>query len=152
MQRDSATKQKQAMTIDQPVISKPTASETTAEPATTTPANFTNTTALTPPRHSDGFDSVIDAVGHESLIKGNGKVRFTNNAEWLDPALDVVSPTREFLVLEIVKAAQKFLLKDGKWHVETRILAPDEFFPDKEKRRGITGRKARGVRQDSWTL
>jgi hypothetical protein len=81
------------------------------------------------PRASDGFDAVLDANGNRSIIRGI-KLKFTNNAEWLDDAGDVVDPTRELLVMELMKLSQKWI--DG-MPAETRIIGPDEYFPDVDR-------------------
>jgi hypothetical protein len=88
-----------------------------------------NSTALTAPaKTGDGFDSVDDGSSG-SIIKGS-KIKFTNSAEWLDEAAEVVDPKREFGVVEIAKYEQKWL--DAK-PVETRVLGRDEHFRDVEK-------------------
>jgi hypothetical protein len=108
---------KDAATISEP----PKAPAPAVNPANTT---------LTPTKaFSDGFDSVIDANGNQSIIKGI-KIKFTNNAEWIDDTGGVIAPTREFLVVELAKVTQKW--KDN-LPAEQRILDPAEPFPDVER-------------------
>jgi hypothetical protein len=78
---------------------------------------------------SDGFDSVIDANGNRSLVKGI-KLKFTNNAEWINDSGEVIGPDREFLAVELAKVTQKWI---DNLPAETRVVAPGDFFPDVEK-------------------
>jgi hypothetical protein len=73
----------------------------------------------------DGYDD--DAGG--SLIKGT-KLKFTNDSEWVVGDDTVIAGDREFLVVEIVKAVQKWI---EQLPVETRVLAADEKFPDMDE-------------------
>jgi hypothetical protein len=83
-----------------------------------------------PTQHvDDGFDSDDDGSSR-SIIKG-AKIKFTNNAEWLDASTDeVISPEQKFIVIQIVKVTQKWI--EGRPQ-ETRILATGLPFPDVEK-------------------
>jgi hypothetical protein len=81
-----------------------------------------------PTTASDGFDDFDDRAP-KSIIRGI-KLKFTNNAEWLTATGEVIAPDREFLVIEIIRVTQKWV--DG-MAAETRILAPDEPFPDIEQ-------------------
>ncbi len=127
---NTATKQT-APTIDQPMVSEtpktttaaPMPPETAAKPPATAP------TAWVPPRASDGFDAVLDANGNRSIIRGI-KIKFTNNAEWIDDAGEVIPPDREFLVVELTKVVQKWI---DALPAEQRILEPHEPFPDVER-------------------
>jgi hypothetical protein len=76
----------------------------------------------------DGFDAVDDG-GTRSIIRGM-KLKFENSAKWIDTAGDVISPEREFLVVELTKGSQKWL---DNMPAETRILSPREHFPDLER-------------------
>jgi hypothetical protein len=90
-----------------------------------------DTTNSNPPaaiRVSDGFDSVDDG-GSNSIIRGT-KLKFGNDAKWSDGDDNVIAPQRELLIVEQVRSVQKWI--DEK-PTETRILAPDEYFPDIEK-------------------
>jgi hypothetical protein len=75
--------------------------------------------------YHDGFDDPDDG-GLRSIIRG-AKLKFTNAAKWITGDGDEINAAREFLVVELVRVVQKWI--DGK-PVETRILAPDETFPD----------------------
>ena len=134
------TKRNEAM--KQTAATKPTALETVIDQAQVAPpaappetdaplpaANLKTTTALTPARISDGFDAVIDANGKASPIKGV-MIKFTNNAEWIDSAGEVIAADRKLLVIEIAKVTQKWI--DG-LPVQTHTLAADEYFPDVER-------------------
>lgn len=89
--------------------------------------NNTPPAAPAPTKISDGFDGVDDG-GARSIIRGV-KLKFTNSAEWVDEAGEVIVPEREFLVVELAKVVQKWL---DAMPVETRVLAPAEYFPDLE--------------------
>jgi hypothetical protein len=130
---NTATKQADpATTINQLAVSespKTTAAATPTPPPEAAARPPATSPTWVAPRASDGFDAVLDADGNRSIIRG-AKYKFTNNAEWLDDAGEVVDPAREFLVFEIAKVTQKWI--DG-MPAETRILAPDEYFPDTER-------------------
>ena len=83
---------------------------------------------VAPAKVSDGFDGVDDG-GTRSIIKG-AKLKFSKTEEWIGEDDDVIPPDREFIVVELAKVTQKWI--DDK-PAETRILAPDEYFPDTEK-------------------
>jgi hypothetical protein len=84
--------------------------------------------APAPTKVSDGFDSVDDG-GSRSIIRG-AKIKFAKTEEWLDEASDVIDPAREFIAVELAKVTQKWIDDNP---AETRILGPDEYFPDIEK-------------------
>jgi hypothetical protein len=81
-----------------------------------------------PAKISDGFDGTDDD-GSRSIIRGS-KAKFGNDGKWTDGAGDVIAPTREFIVVELVKVSQKWI--DDK-PADTRVIAPDEHFPDVER-------------------
>jgi hypothetical protein len=84
-----------------------------------------------PAQVGDGFDD-LDNDGSKSIIKGT-KVKFTNSGEWLDDFDEVIAADREFIVIKVIKVSQKWI--DG-LPAETRILAPDEPFPDVDRLNG----------------
>jgi hypothetical protein len=104
--------------------------QTTNPPAAPAPKMAANTPTAPAPTavFNDGFDAVLDANGKASPIKGT-MIKFTQNAEWVDSTGEVIPADRKLLVVEIAKVEQKWI--DG-LPVETRILAPDEFFRDTE--------------------
>jgi hypothetical protein len=75
--------------------------------------------------YHDGFDDPDDG-NFRSIIRG-AKLKFTNAAKWITGDGGEINAAREFLVVELVRVVQKWI--DGK-PVETRILAPEENFPD----------------------
>ena len=76
---------------------------------------------------NDGLDIFRDddESGGGSLIKGM-KLKFTNEAKW-EAGEEEIAADHEFIVVEILRVVQKWI--DQK-PVETRVLAPDEKFPD----------------------
>jgi len=99
----------------------------TEEIKTTTPVASPPPTV---PQRSDGFDFADDAGN--SIIRGV-KIPFTNNAEYLAGSGGEVikSPPREFIAVEHLRALQKWPTDEGP-PLETRVLEPDEYFPDIE--------------------
>ena len=77
---------------------------------------------------NDGLDGHDGDDGRVSLIKGT-KLKFTKESQWVTGDDTVVESDREFLVVEIVKASQKWV--DDK-PIETIILGATEKFPDIE--------------------
>jgi len=75
---------------------------------------------------TDGFNAV-DEAGGSGLIKGE-KIKFSNAGEWLNGDT-VIAADREFIVIKLLKATQKW--SDAK-PVETMIIADDAYFPDIE--------------------
>ena len=79
-------------------------------------------------QHNDGFNDSDDDVG--SLIRGT-MLKFNNAYEWLTKGEEeLIPPDREFIVGEVIRVFQKWPVDGGK--PETRILKPDEKFPDIE--------------------
>jgi hypothetical protein len=81
-----------------------------------------------PTNIGDGFDDYDDVSN--SIIKGT-KVKFTNDAKWLDTVTgEVIQPGREFLIVEIIRVGQKWI---SGLPAETRVLLPDEGWPNLER-------------------
>jgi hypothetical protein len=78
---------------------------------------------------SDGLDGYADDDAGSSLIKGT-KLKFSNDFEWMAGDDTVIAGDREFLVVEIVKAVQKWI---DQRPVETRVLGANEKFPDMDE-------------------
>jgi hypothetical protein len=98
-------------------------------PATTTASATPAPTSTTPPAtipapQSDGFNAT-DEAGGSGLIKGE-KIKFSNAGEWLSGDT-VIAADREFIVIKLLRATQKW--RDGR-PVETVIIADDAYFPD----------------------
>jgi hypothetical protein len=76
----------------------------------------------------DGFDYEDGTEGEErtSVIKGT-LVKFTNDASWVVHGDEELPDDLELAVIDIGRVVQKWA--DGN-PVETRVLAPDEKFPD----------------------
>jgi hypothetical protein len=74
---------------------------------------------------SDGFDHA-DGEARSSVIKGR-LVKFSNDAAWLINDDEELPGDLELVAVDIVRVVQKWR---DKAPVETRILAPDEKFPD----------------------
>jgi hypothetical protein len=130
------TKQSNTARKRDTATAKPDAIETATGQATPSraevaaaPPPATSLKTTTPARISDGFDAVIDANGKASPIKGV-MIKFTNNAEWIDSAGEVIAAERKLIVIEISKVTQKWI--DG-LPVETHTLAADQYFPDVER-------------------
>ena len=78
----------------------------------------------------DGFE--LDDEDGNNLIKGE-KIKFTLDSKWVVARSgEVIDPRRKFLVIEILRVAQKWLPDENR-PVETRILGPEEPFPDLKK-------------------
>jgi hypothetical protein len=78
---------------------------------------------------ANGFDFTDGVEGEESkqrVIKG-ALLKFTNDAAWVTGDDDELDETLELVVLDIGRVVQKWV--DEK-PVETRVLTPDEKFPD----------------------
>jgi hypothetical protein len=87
-----------------------------------------NDPPTTPPR-ADGFNDIDSDGTGGSIIKGT-KLKFTNAAEWIDDNGAVIKPDREFIVIGMVRASQKWL---DDVPIETIILGPNDRFPDVEE-------------------
>lgn len=74
----------------------------------------------------DGLDDYGDDLD-SGIIKGR-KVKFTLDFRW-ECGDEVISPDREFLVIEVLKDLQKWV-PESRGPVETQVLAADEKFPD----------------------
>ena len=84
----------------------------------------------TTPTTLDGFE--LDDDGGNNLIKGE-KIKFTLDSKWVVARSgEVIDPRRKFLVIEILRVEQKWLPDENR-PVETRILGPEEPFPDFKK-------------------
>jgi hypothetical protein len=86
-------------------------------------------TALTPmtPIDDGGFSACDEAEDFSpSLIIGT-KVKFGNDAKWY-AGDEVIPPDRQFVVIEIARAVQKWV--PGVRRPESRILGHDEKFPN----------------------
>lgn len=78
---------------------------------------------------NDGLDYDYrddDGGGATRLIKGT-KLKFTNNSEWEGNDDIVIEADHEFIVVELVRAVQKWI---DQRPVETRVLPLLEKFPD----------------------
>jgi hypothetical protein len=73
----------------------------------------------------DGLDAISDDDA-SGIIKGT-KLKFTNDGEWETGDGVAIAADRELIVVEIVKAVQKWI---DQLPVETCVLAADEKFPD----------------------
>ena len=78
--------------------------------------------------NNDGLDYYRDDDdgGATRLIKGT-KLKFTNDSEWEDNDDNVIGADHEFIVIELVRAVQKWI---DQRPVETRVMPPLEGFPD----------------------
>jgi hypothetical protein len=85
-------------------------------------------TPTVPEAPRDGFNDVDDS-GTGSLIKGT-KIKFTNGAEWIDDTGDIIKPDREFIVIGLKRACQKWL---DDLPAETVELGEHESWPDLEQ-------------------
>jgi hypothetical protein len=77
----------------------------------------------------DGFNYADGTEGEErssSVIKGR-LVKFTNDCAWVTTDDEDLPDDLELVVIDIARVVQKW--EDGS-SVETKILAPDEKFPD----------------------
>jgi hypothetical protein len=103
--------------------------ETIEQASAPKPAQPPAVSAAPPPaRMSDGFNSVDDGGGN-NVIRG-GKLKYTNTNTWIEAASEVViDPAREFIIVELARVTQKWI--DDR-PVETRIIGPDEHFPNVE--------------------
>jgi hypothetical protein len=106
-------------------MTKTKKAETTSDPATDAVASSPPVAAA---KASDGFDSVDDGGGR-SIIKGT-KIKYAKTEEWVDEAGEVIDPAREFIVIQLDRVEQKWI---DNLPVETRVLAPNEYFRDLEK-------------------
>ena len=79
-------------------------------------------------REIDGFDSVSDDGDEQRLIQGH-RVSFTNDATWVIGDDEELPRGREFTVVNLGRLTQKWGKSDGP-PIETRILGPEEKFPD----------------------
>jgi hypothetical protein len=95
----------------------------------TDPTATTSLTPMTPANDSGFFDSDESEGFAPSLIIGI-KVKFTNAATWL-AGEEAIPEDRKFAVAKIVRAVQKWT--PGCRRPESRILEPDEPFPDVKK-------------------
>jgi hypothetical protein len=89
-------------------------------------ATLMSTTAL------DGFSGFNEEVEGDDRPQGGSMihgtlVKFTSEAEWVTGNGDPMSRERELIVIDLVRAVQKWV--DGK-PVETIIVLPGEKFPD----------------------
>jgi hypothetical protein len=75
---------------------------------------------------SNGLDGCDDDGGTASIIKGV-KIKFTNEGEWETADGTAIAPNREFVVVQIDKAVQKW---QDQTPVKTIPVAPDEKFPN----------------------
>jgi hypothetical protein len=81
----------------------------------------------------DGFDTFEDGFEGEdqqrgSLLQGTNKLKFTNEATWLDTNGDEVPPDRRLIAVDNVRTALKWG-KDNK-PVEIIVLGPYQKFPN----------------------
>jgi hypothetical protein len=89
--------------------------------------SINETLPVTTSPHVDGFDAP-DEGGGAGIIKG-AKLKF-NNTQWTDDNDEVIAKERQFIAVKISKVVQKWI--DQK-PVETRILGPEQYFPDVER-------------------
>jgi hypothetical protein len=97
---------------------------------------MTNEVAKQEQRDLDGFDSYEDAVEGEEGQSASGRIiqgtriKFTNEACWVDDADEELPASLELVVVDIRRVVQKW--KDQQ-PIETIVLGPGEKYPDVKK-------------------